>query len=314
MSELPPAIFLQGPTASGKTDLALQLADALPCEIISVDSALVYRGMDIGTAKPSAAVLSQYPHHLIDICDPAEAYSAARFRADALSLMQAIAGRGRIPLLVGGTPLYFKALLHGLAEMPAADNELRAELEQCAERQGSAALHQKLKALDPESAARLHPNDRQRIIRALEVLHSSGQSMQHWQAQQDKTRLPFRIAQLALMPDNRAWLHQRIEQRFKQMLAEGLIEEVQALHARGDLHLGLPSMRAVGYRQVWEYLDGQLNPDEMVERGIIATRQLAKRQMTWLRSWSELYLLNSEKTDNLIRALRWLNKILYRTD
>jgi len=310
MSELPPAIFLQGPTASGKTDLALQLADALPCEIISVDSALVYRGMDIGTAKPCKALLAQYPHHLIDICDPLEVYSAARFRIDALEVMQNIAKKGGIPLLVGGTPLYFKALLHGLAEMPAANPTLRAELEARAQTQSSAALHQELAQLDPPSAARLHPNDRQRIIRALEVLHSSGQSMHHWQAQQDTAALPFRIAQLALIPDNRNWLHQRIAQRFEQMLKAGLIEEVRALHARDDLHLGLPSMRAVGYRQVWEFLDGHLSLEEMTERAIIATRQLAKRQMTWLRSWPDLYRLNSENCDNLSKILSWLQSVL----
>jgi len=310
MLQLPPAIFLQGPTASGKTDLALQLADALPCEIISVDSALVYRGMDIGTAKPSRAVLAEYPHHLIDLCDPLEAYSAARFRRDALDAMQDIAARGRIPLLVGGTSLYFKVLLHGLAEMPAADLELRRKLEARAEAEGSAVLHQQLAQVDAECAARLHPNDRQRIIRALEVLHASGQSLCHWQSQQQCAALPFRIAQLALLPDDRQRLHRRIEQRFRQMLEDGLIEEVQALYRRGDLHLGLPSMRAVGYRQVWEFLDGCLNIEEMTERAVIATRQLAKRQLTWLRSWQDLCRLASENSNNLGHAVHWLQRRL----
>jgi len=307
MAGLPPAIFLQGPTASGKTDLALQLADTLPCEIISVDSALVYRGMDIGTAKPCKALLAQYPHHLIDICDPREAYSVARFRADALAAMRLISAHGKIPLLVGGTPLYFKALLHGLAEMPAADPTLRTELERRAQTEGSAVLHQRLMQLDPQSAARLHPNDRQRIIRALEVQRSSGQNMSYWQAQQVQAALPFRIAQIALLPDNRHWLHQRIEQRFQQMLKDGLVEEVKALRARGDLHLNLPAMRAVGYRQVWAYLDGHLSLDAASERATIATRQLAKRQMTWLRSWPDLYRLNSESCNNLSRILGWLH-------
>jgi len=306
MTQKPAAIFLQGPTASGKTDLALQLAAELPCEIISVDSALVYRDMDIGTAKPTAAQRGQCPHHLIDICDPAESYSAARFRADALALIEDIQARGRIPLLVGGTPLYFKALLHGLADMPAADPLLRAELEAHAESAGTAALHQELARLDPPTAARLHPNDRQRLVRALEVLRSSGQSIGHWQSQQAAAELPFRALQLALIPADRHWLHQRIAQRFHQMLKEGLLEEVRALRERGDLHLGLPSMRAVGYRQVWEFLDGQGTEAEMAERGIIATRQLAKRQLTWLRRWPDLQRLTSENQGNLAQALRWL--------
>jgi tRNA dimethylallyltransferase len=317
MSErLPPAIFLMGPTAAGKTDLALELARSLPCELISVDSALVYRGMDIGSAKPSKQLLAEFPHQLIDIRDPAQSYSAAEFRADALQAMQDATARGRIPLLVGGTMLYYKALLDGLAEMPAADPAVRAELELQATRDGWQTLHQELTVVDPESAARIHPNDPQRLIRALEVYRVSGLSMtahrQHQQAQGQAlaasggSALPYNVVQLAIAPADRQVLHVRIAQRFAQMLEQGFIEEVQALHARGDLQATMSSIRAVGYRQVWDYLDGCLTRAQMQERGVIATRQLAKRQFTWLRSWTDLHWLDSLSCDNLPRALKYL--------
>jgi len=318
---LPPAIFLMGPTASGKTDLALALADVLPCELISVDSALIYRGMDIGTAKPDRATLARYPHRLVDIRDPAESYSAAEFRADALAAMGEITARGRIPLLVGGTMLYYKTLLEGLADMPSADPAVRAELEAWAAAEGWEALHRELDRVDPESAARIHPNDPQRLTRALEVYRVSGLSMSehrhlHRQAAQnsgpeapDASQFPYTVAQFAIAPEQRQVLHERIARRFHLMLEQGFVEEVEALRLRGDLHAGLPSIRAVGYRQVWDYLDGRLGREEMVERGIIATRQLAKRQFTWLRGWKDLHWLDSLAGDNLSRALKYLNAV-----
>ncbi|MBF0639671.1 tRNA dimethylallyltransferase [Pseudomonas protegens] len=319
MTQLPPAIFLMGPTAAGKTDLAIELTKVLPCELISVDSALVYRGMDIGTAKPSRELLAQFPHRLIDILDPAESYSAADFRTDALAAMADITARGKIPLLVGGTMLYYKALLEGLADMPAADPQVRAELEDEAARLGWQALHDQLAAVDPESAARIHPNDPQRLTRALEVYRVSGLTMTaHRQRQlaqsteagaSGRSQLPYTVANLAIAPANRQVLHQRIAQRFTQMLEQGFIDEVVALRSRSDLHAGLPSIRAVGYRQVWDHLDGKLTSAEMQERGIIATRQLAKRQFTWLRSWADLQWLDSLDCDNLPRALKYLGTI-----
>ncbi|MCU7648819.1 tRNA (adenosine(37)-N6)-dimethylallyltransferase MiaA [Pseudomonas piscis] len=319
MTQLPPAIFLMGPTAAGKTDLAIELTKVLPCELISVDSALVYRGMDIGTAKPSKELLAQFPHRLIDILDPAESYSAADFRTDALAAMADITARGKIPLLVGGTMLYYKALLEGLADMPPADPQIRAELEEEAARLGWQALHDQLAAVDPESAARIHPNDPQRLTRALEVYRASGLTMTaHRQRQLAQSteagasghgQLPYTVANLAIAPANRQVLHQRIAQRFTQMLEQGFIDEVVALRSRSDLHAGLPSIRAVGYRQVWDHLDGKLTFAEMQERGIVATRQLAKRQFTWLRSWSGLQWLDSLDCDNLPRALKYLGTI-----
>ncbi|MEQ9726356.1 tRNA (adenosine(37)-N6)-dimethylallyltransferase MiaA [Pseudomonas sp. WHRI 8822A] len=311
MSSLPPAIFLMGPTASGKTDLALALARVLPCELISVDSALVYRGMDIGTAKPDRATLDAFPHHLVDIRDPAEAYSAADFRRDALAAMADITARGRIPLLVGGTMLYYKALLEGLADMPGADAEVRAELEARAEREGLAALHAELQLVDPQSAARIHPNDPQRLVRALEVYRVSGTTMTQLRMQQSEAAsqdggLPYTVAQLAIAPAQRQILHERIAQRFDLMLEQGFVAEVERLHRRGDLHGEMPSIRAVGYRQVWDHLDGRLSAAQMRERGIIATRQLAKRQFTWLRSWQNVQWLDSLDCDNLPRALKYL--------
>lgn len=316
---LPPAIFLMGPTAAGKTDLALELARALPCDLISVDSALIYRGMDIGTAKPERAVLDEFPHALIDILDPAESYSAAEFRADALAAMAESTARGRIPLLVGGTMLYYKALLEGLADMPSADPAIRAELEARALAEGWEVLHRELAAVDPESAARIHPNDPQRLTRALEVYLVSGLSMTEHRRRQAAGnpdtgtsgggQLPYTVVQLAIAPAQRQILHDRIAQRFRAMLEQGFVEEVETLRSRSDLHTGLPSIRAVGYRQVWEYLDGELSRDEMVERGIIATRQLAKRQFTWLRGWDDLHWLDSLACDNLSRALKYLASV-----
>nr|WP_288357671.1 tRNA (adenosine(37)-N6)-dimethylallyltransferase MiaA [uncultured Pseudomonas sp.] len=311
MSSLPPAIFLMGPTASGKTDLALALARVLPCELISVDSALVYRGMDIGTAKPDRATLEAFPHHLVDIRDPSEAYSAADFRRDALVSMADITARGRIPLLVGGTMLYYKVLLEGLADMPGADVEVRAELEARAEREGLAALHAELQAVDPQSAARIHPNDPQRLVRALEVFRVSGMTMTQLREQQSEAAtegggLPYTVAQLAIAPAQRQILHERIAKRFDLMLEQGFVAEVERLHRRGDLHGEMPSIRAVGYRQVWDHLEGRLSAAQMRERGIIATRQLAKRQFTWLRSWQNVHWLDSLDCDNLPRALKYM--------
>ncbi|KJK19791.1 tRNA (adenosine(37)-N6)-dimethylallyltransferase MiaA [Pseudomonas sp. NPDC087612] len=319
MSGKPPAIFLMGPTAAGKTDLAIELTKVLPCELISVDSALVYRGMDIGSAKPSKEILAAHPHRLIDILDPAESYSAADFRRDALEAMAEITARGKIPLLVGGTMLYYKALLEGLADMPAADPHVRAELEEQVQRLGLHALHQQLAAVDPESAARIHPNDPQRLIRALEVYRVSGLTMtEHRQRQSAQSsaagasaagQLPYTVASLAIAPTDRHILHERIALRFGQMLEQGFVDEVRLLRARSDLHAGLPSIRAVGYRQVWDHLDGKLTSVEMQERGIIATRQLAKRQFTWLRSWADLHWLDSLDCDNLSRTLKYLGSV-----
>ncbi|MBB3214190.1 tRNA dimethylallyltransferase [Herbaspirillum sp. Sphag1AN] len=297
-STLPLAVAIMGPTASGKTAAALEIARHLPCEIISVDSALVYREMDIGTAKPSAAELASVPHHLIDILDPSESYSAMQFRQDAIRLAQEIRARGKLPLLVGGTMLYFKVLRDGLDELPQADPALRAELDAEAARDGVPAQHARLATLDPITAARLKPNDSQRIQRALEIITLTGQPMSALLTQKSATELPFELLPLALEPGQRAVLHERIAQRFDQMLAgDRLLEEVRRLRARGDLHLGLPSMRCVGYRQAWEYLDGQYDAKELRERGIIATRQLAKRQLTWLRSMPDRIVIDCDRSD-----------------
>lgn len=281
---LPPAIFLMGPTAAGKTDLALGLVRRLPCDIISVDSALVYRGMDIGTAKPGPDVLATAPHRLIDIREPSETYSAAQFRDDALREMTQITQAGRIPLLVGGTMLYFRALQQGLSDMPSADSTVRARLEAEAGVVGWAALHARLAQVDPAAAQRIHPNDPQRIQRALEVYELGGIPMSDLYKQHAAVQPPYRIFKLILSPADRAVLHQRIGVRFHAMLEAGFLGEVEKLRSRGDLHVDLPSMRAVGYRQAWSYLEGDMAYSEMVERAIIATRQFAKRQMTWLRS------------------------------
>ncbi|MBU0499345.1 MAG: tRNA (adenosine(37)-N6)-dimethylallyltransferase MiaA [Gammaproteobacteria bacterium] len=293
-----------GPTASGKTDLAMRLARERPCEIISVDSALVYRGMDIGTAKPEPELLRAFPHRLVDICDPAEAYSAARFREDALQAMAEIHAAGRIPLLVGGTMLYFRALEFGLAPLPEADPVLRERLGAEAEQLGWAELHRRLAALDPASAQRIHPNDPQRILRALEVCELSGRPLSELQ-RGTNADLPFRPLKLALAPTDRDLLRKRIAIRFHAMLQAGFEDEVRRLWLRGDLNPDMPSLRAVGYRQMLMYIRGEVDQDKMVELAINATRQLAKRQMTWLRSYPEVHWLVGEG-DPLGQALKYL--------
>lgn len=294
-------IFLMGPTASGKTDLAIALREHLPVELISVDSALVYRGMDIGSAKPTAEELAAAPHKLIDIRDPSQPYSAADFVADAEREIAAIHAQGKIPLLVGGTMLYFKALLDGLADMPEADPDIRAQIERDAAQFGWPFIHQQLAEIDPDVAAEIHPNHSQRLSRALEVYRASGKTMSELRRAQASTSAElfserFNLVQIAIAPRDRAVLHERIALRFNKMIEAGLIDEVQALYRRGDLHADLPAIRAVGYRQVWDFIEGRLSHDEMIERGIIATRQLAKRQFTWLRGWQ-----NYPNTD-----LNWL--------
>ncbi|PVX39896.1 tRNA dimethylallyltransferase [Pasteurella langaaensis DSM 22999] len=280
----PTAIFLMGPTASGKTDLAIKLRQSLPVEVISVDSALIYKGMDIGTAKPSKAELALAPHRLIDILDPAESYSAMNFREDALREMAEITSQGKIPLLVGGTMLYYKALMDGLSPLPNADEKVRSEIEEKAAKQGWAALHQELMQIDPVAGARINPNDSQRINRALEVFYLTGKSLTELTAQKGES-LPYNLLQFAIAPTERSILHERIALRFHKMIELGFKQEVEKLFARTDLHLDLPSIRCVGYRQMWEHLQGDYNLDEAIYRGICATRQLAKRQITWLRGW-----------------------------
>jgi tRNA dimethylallyltransferase len=302
-----PAICLMGPTASGKTALAIELVQRLPLEIVSVDSAQIYKTMDIGTGKPDAKTLTLAPHRLIDFLDPLESYSAARFCEDARREMADIRAAGKVPLLVGGTMLYFKALRDGLASMPAADERVRADILNQASAEGWAAIHTELAAVDPIAASRIHPNDPQRLQRALEVFRVSGRSLSDWQAMQSP--LPDggdAFVFLSIQPADRSVLHQRIERRFRQMLEDGLVEEVEALYARGDLGPELPSVRSVGYRQVWQYLSQEVGFDGMVERGIIATRQLAKRQITWLRSWPSLQNFDSDDKnliDGVIRSI-----------
>ena len=298
----PLAIFLMGPTASGKTAAAVELVQKLPVELISVDSALVYRDMDIGTAKPDAATLAVAPHHLIDVIAPTEAYSAAQFRADALRLMGEITARGNTPVLVGGTMLYFNALQHGLHDLPEADPALRAQLDAEAAERGWPAMHAKLAVLDSVTAARLEPNDSQRIERALEIVLSSGKPMSQWLAEQKTETLPRRLLKLALLPSERAALHERIALRFDQMLAGGLIDEVLGLRERYALQPDMPSMRCVGYRQAWRYLDGDIDLEELRNTGIYATRQLAKRQMTWLRSMDDIVTVDCLDSD-LVRQV-----------
>ncbi len=280
---LPPAIFLMGPTASGKTELAVQLAQKIDAEIISVDSVLVFKGMDIGTAKPTIEERQGVPHHLIDILDPAEVYSTGRFRKAALTLMDDITKRGKIPILTGGTMLYFNALINGLAELPEASPEIRQRLEVELAETGKKAMHERLKGIDPESAVRIHPNDPQRVQRALEVYEISGQPISHFFKQAKQNNMPFRAIKLIVAPEDRKLLHTKIAERFKLMVEKGLVDEVKALFMRADLSVDMPSIRAVGYRQTWSYLEGEYDLDMMMEKGIIATRQLAKRQFTWLR-------------------------------
>lgn len=288
MSKLPPAIFLMGATGTGKTDLAVALHQHLPIEIISVDSALIYKSMDIGTAKPDAKTLELAPHRLIDLLDPAEAYSAANFREDALREMAEITAAGRIPVLAGGTMLYYRALEKGLSVLPEADPVIREAIEAEAKASSWQALHEQLQQIDPIAAARIHPNDPQRLSRALEVFRITGKSMTALQAEQQQDACPYNLLKIALVPEDRAWLHQRLEQRFDIMLDNGLLAEVEHLYNRGDLHINLPAIRCVGYRQVWEHLDGKIDYNTMRNRAIVATRQLAKRQLTWLRSENDL--------------------------
>ena len=294
-----------GPTASGKTGVAVELVQRLPLEIISVDSALVYRGMDIGTAKPDAETLRMAPHRLIDIRDPSEVYSVAEFRDDALREMEAIRARGNTPLLVGGTMLYFRALQQGLSDLPGADSGVRAQLEAEAREKGWQAMHTRLRRVDPQSAARIHPNDPQRIQRALEVYELSGLPLSELCAAGRQAPPAYRFLKIILAPEQRKVLHERIRQRFELMLAQGFLDEVQRLRARRDLNPGLPSMRAVGYRQAWEYLGGELSEEEWVERAVIATRQYAKRQLTWLRSESECHWIDPLR-ENAVARIRFL--------
>lgn len=300
--ENPLALFLMGPTASGKTELAIKLKQKFPIEIISVDSALVYKGMNIGTAKPDKHELKLAPHRLIDILDPKDAYSAADFRQDALTEMSAIVAEGKIPLLVGGTMLYYKALLEGLSPLPAADPAIRKQIEEEANCLGWDALHQQLRDLDPVSALRIHPNDPQRLSRALEVYRISGKTLTELTETKGEP-IPYNVKQFAISPKERAELHRRIELRFGKMIEAGFEEEMKALYARKDLHADLPSIRCVGYRQMWDYLDGKSNIDEAIFRGICATRQLAKRQITWLRSWDNLTWLDSENIDEAFEIM-----------
>ena len=272
-----------GPTAAGKTDLALALAKRYPVEIISVDSALVYQGMDIGTAKPSREILAQYPHHLVDILAPTEAYSAGQFRDDALALMADITARGKVPLLVGGTMLYFKALQYGMAELPAADPQIRAKLDELREQYGLAYLHQRLTTIDPDAAKRIHLNDPQRLQRALEVYEITGKTLTEL-TQDTVADFPYRLTKVIISPFNRAVLHQRIADRYHKMVQQGFVEEVRRLYERGDCHEQLPSIRAVGYRQAWSYLQGKYDMEGFIFKAIVATRQMAKRQLTWLRA------------------------------
>ncbi|CAI3968748.1 tRNA dimethylallyltransferase [Alteromonas macleodii] len=295
-----PVIAIMGPTASGKTGLALDIAAKVESEVISVDSALVYKGMDIGTAKPTQEEQAGVVHHLIDIIDPAQSYSVSQFVNDTNALIGDILARGKVPILAGGTMMYFNALINGISPLPKSDEKIRDEITQQAQRLGWSKLHDELRGVDPISGERIHPNDPQRITRALEVYRSTGKTLTHWQ-QQEGEKCPYNITQFAIAPADRTVLHERIATRFDMMLEQGFEKEVVKLYERSDLHEDLPSVRSVGYRQMWQYLDGQLSYAEMRERGIIATRQLAKRQLTWLRGWEQVTWLDTFANDNLTK-------------
>jgi len=292
-----PVIFLMGPTASGKTNLAFAIADDIPCEIISVDSVMVYKGLDIGSAKPDTDTLKKYPHHLVDILDPSESYSVASFRDDAMRIIKESHSKGKVPLLVGGTMLYFSSLLRGLSKMPSANPEIRKNISDLADKKGWEFVHTQLAEVDPSAAERIHPNDPQRIQRAMEVYELTGISLSEWHEKSAQDVLPFTSLKLALIPDDRARLHGLIEQRFDQMLNEGFLEEARELYQNENLHVDLPSMRSVGYRQAWEHFSGGYDQAMMREKAIIATRQLAKRQLTWLRSEPDLCDISAENCD-----------------
>ena len=302
-----PVVTIMGPTASGKTDLAMALADEINGQLISVDSALIYRGMDIGTAKPTEEELARYPHKLISFLDPSEVYSAADFRRDALIEIESAYRAGKTPILVGGTMMYFKSLIEGISQLPEANEAIRRDIQALADDKGWQHVHSLLAEVDPDSANRIHPNDPQRINRAYEIYLVSGQTMTTLLAQ-EKQAIPYPVTQFAFMCNDKTLLHHRIEQRFHIMLQQGFEQEVTALYERGDLHLDLPAIRSVGYRQMWEYLDGKLDWDEMVFRGIVATRQLAKRQLTWLRSWPNVEALSiGNQKENLQRVINSLS-------
>ena len=310
----PPAIVLMGPTASGKTALALELAKVLPCEVVSVDSALVYKDMDIGTAKPDRATLEAFPHHLVDVIEPHESYSAARFRDDALAAMREIGERGRIPLLVGGTMLYFKALVEGLNELPEADPMIRLVIDTIAEENGPGAVYRRLQEVDPQTAARLDPNDSQRIQRALEIFFITGKTMAELLAKPRYVYFPYTPIRIALVPEDRSALHRRIEERFARMLDDGLVDEAAKLRDEYGLDSTMPSMRCVGYRQALQHLGGELTRDELFDHGVAATRQLAKRQLTWLRAMTDVKLFDCVAPDVSTQVLDYVRRELESRD